>query len=278
MDALIKSLHEKIQGRAPELLALYTVMANEARFGRALIDNDLRELPKGAKILEVGGGIMLLSAQLAAEGFDIVAVEPTGDGFGEFEKLRELILELASVKPRMVACGIEDFVSEERFDYAFSVNVMEHVGDPEQAIRCVSAVLKPAAAYRFLCPNYLFPYEPHFNIPLIFNKRITERFFRNRIYGHAMQDAAGVWKSLNWITVPRVRAWAGHDAELKLSFHTGTLAWMFERVVKDPEFAKRRSRWMVKAIGLLVSLRLHQIARIIPAILHPIMDVRLEKR
>lgn len=278
MDALINTVWEHLKGYAPDLLPLFETMSQEAKFGRGLLQSDIRHLPKGAKLLEVGGGIMLLSCQLASEGYDVVAVEPTGDGFSAFEKLRAIIMELAAVKPRMVTCGIEAFVSDEKFTYAFSINVMEHVNDAELAISRVSAVLAPRAVYRFFCPNYLFPYEPHFNIPLIVNKRITEGFFRDSIHQNKMPDAAGVWKSLNWIDVLKVKRWVKKDPTLSLEFNTGTLVWMLERVVRDSEFAARRSRWMVQAIRFMVKLQLHQIAVILPALVQPIMDVRLEKR
>src|SRR5687767_14604906 len=115
-------------------------MADEARFARWWLKEDLSRLPKGASILEVGGGIFLMSCQLAREGFAVTAIEPTGVGFGAFEELGEVVLALAAqdgVVPRIVRCKAEAFRSDGLFEFAFSVNVMEHIEAPNVAIERV---------------------------------------------------------------------------------------------------------------------------------------------
>ena len=257
-------------------------MAGEARFARAWLDEDLRQLPKAAPILEVGGGVFLLACQLAREGFSVTTIEPTGDGFGSFEELGAVVLALAArdgAGPTIARCRAEEFESAIRYVLAFSVNVMEHVDAPDQAIARVSAALSAGGSYRFLCPNYLFPYEPHFNIPTAGGKALTERLMRGRIAGNIrMDDPAGVWKSLNWITVPQVRRIARSEGSLETRFRTSTLAWMLERALSDDQFAKRRARWMVAAIGMMRRLGLLRLASFIPAMFQPVMDVRLTKR
>ncbi len=261
---------------------LFDIMAGEARFARAWLDEDLRRLPKAAPILEVGGGVFLLTCQLAREGFSVTAIEPTGIGFGSFEELGAIVLALAALEgavPTIARCGAEDFESDTRYALAFSVNVMEHVEAPDQGIARVSAVLSAGGSYRFLCPNYLFPYEPHFDIPTVGSKAMTERFMRGRIEGCArVDDPVGLWKSLNWISVPQVKRIARSDESLEARFRTSTLTWMLERALSDVQFARRRARWMVAAIGMLKGLGLLRLASFIPATLQPIMDVRLTKR
>lgn len=281
MEPFIARIRAHLESQAPQLLPLFDIMAGEAKFGREWLATDLARLPSGAAILEVGGGIFLLSCQLAREGFAVAAIEPVGEGFGEFQQLAAIILELARAEgnvPTIAPCMAEDFTSDIRFDLAFSVNVMEHIDRPDIAIQRVTGVLKPGASYRFICPNYLFPYEPHFGIPIFISKRLTEKFCRKKIYSHAMPDAAGVWKSLNWITVPKVRRFAALDDGVVLSFQRATLVWMLERVVNDKGFAARRARWMVMLIRGAVALNLHRLAGLIPPVMQPIMDVRLTRR
>lgn len=257
-------------------------MAEEARFARAWVDVDLRSLPAHAPILEVGGGIFLLSCQLAREGFSVTAVEPTGVGFGEFEELGNIVLDLAGregAKPAVARCAIEQFASDARFDLAFSVNVMEHVAAPDGAIARVTEALASGGSYRFLCPNSVFPYEPHFNIPTLFSKQITWRLMRRRILGRTgVVDPAGLWESLNWISVPQVRRIVRADRSLHAHFQTRTLAWMLGRALSESRFAARRSPWMLRAIRTLHSLGLLRLAAIVPAGLQPIMDVRLTRQ
>ena len=281
MDDFLAQVRRRVETEKPHLRSLFDIMAGEARFARAWLDEDLRQLPKTAPILEVGGGVFLLTCQLAREGFSVTAIEPIGAGFGSFEELGILVLELAAregAEPTIARCKAEDFQSDIRYALAFSVNVMEHIEVPGQAVARVSAALSAGGSYRFLCPNYLFPYEPHFNIPTIGGKALTARLMRKRIEGNSsVDDPAGLWKSLNWITVPDVRRMARSDGSLVVHFRTSTLTWMLERALTDGEFAKRRAGWMVSAIGILRKLGLLRLAAFIPAAFQPIMDVRLTK-
>ena len=206
MDDFLAQVRRQVEAERPHLRSLFDIMAGEARFARAWLDEDLRRLPKAAPVLEVGGGVFLLTCQLAREGFSVTAIEPTGAGFGSFEELGVIVLELAAregAEPTIARCKAEDFRSDMQYALAFSVNVMEHIEAPDQAFARVSAVLSVGGSYRFLCPNYLFPYEPHFNIPTIGGKALTARLMRRRIEGSPnVDDPAGLWKSLNWITVP----------------------------------------------------------------------------
>ncbi len=156
---------------------------------------------------------------------------------------------------------------------------MEHIDAPDMAIARVSAVLAAGGSYRFLCPNYLVPYEPHFNIPTFGSKALTEKLMRARIYGNkVMDDPQGLWQSLNWIDVLKVRAFAAADDSLVLTFNKRTLAWMLARALSDEGFAKRRARWMVAGIRLLSAMGVLKLVAWVPALLQPIMDVRLTKR
>jgi SAM-dependent methyltransferase len=279
MDGFLVRICSHLDAHAPELRPLFDTMAAEARFARDWLGDDLARLPANAALLEVGGGVFLLSCQLAAEGFAITAIEPTGYGFSEFKKLGDIVLKLATTKPSISPCKAEDFVSDDRFDFAFSLNVMEHIDVPDEAVSRISNVLKPGASYRFLCANYVFPYEPHFNIPTLFTKKLTRLLMRKRIEGSTrMDDPEGVWRSLNWITVPKVAHFAAKDATLTPYFHRATLVWMLERALTDKEFADRRSKWMVAGIRKAVAWRLHRLAGAIPAALQPVMDVRLTKK
>lgn len=142
MDGFLARIRSHVDAHAPELRSLFDTMAAEARFARDWLSEDLARLPVGAALLEVGGGT---SAQLSTGGggFDITAIEPTGEGFGKFRQLGDIVLELAAARPTIAPCKAEDFISEKRFDFAFSLNVMEHIDLPDEAVRRVSEVLKP---------------------------------------------------------------------------------------------------------------------------------------
>ena len=78
MDGFLARVRSHVDAHAPEIRPLFDTMAAEARFAHDWLSDDLARLPAGAALLEVGGGVFLLSCQLAAEGFDITAIEPTG--------------------------------------------------------------------------------------------------------------------------------------------------------------------------------------------------------
>lgn len=276
-DQFFARMRSAVQQTALELLSLFEIMAGEAAFARDWLNDDLKALPHDAALLEVGGGTFILSCLLAEEGFSVTSIEPVGDGFGEFAPLAKLILAHAKAQPTIAPCRAEDFASEPVFDFAFSVNVMEHVEDIDAVIARMAAALKPQASYHFFCPNYLFPYEPHFNIPLIATKDITQFLFHQRIFAHPMHDPIGTWNSLNWITVPKVVKAARH-ANLAVAFDRGLFVRMLQRATQDKGFAARRSAWMIGMIRLFMALGLHRLIAFIPNILQPTMDVTLTKR
>lgn len=262
--------------QAPELLPTLDVYLGEAQFGRQYISTDLMQLFPSATVLEVGAGSLLLSCQLVREGFQVTALEPTGDGFSHFERMRELVLMRAKVLgclPRILNQSAEALSECGCFDYAFSVNVMEHVDDVALTIANVGESLKSGAVYRFTCPNYWFPYEPHFNIPTLFSKSITEKLLGHKIFHNkTLSDPRGMWLSLNWINVMQISRAVKHIPNLDVAFNRHLLVSTFERVISDRRFAQRRSKWVRLGISALVSLRLHRLLGFIPAIFQPIID------
>ncbi len=274
--AVFDPLIDLVRARSPELLRTLETVIGETMFGIDFISHDIERLPKQARILEVGAGALLLSCLLQRDGFDVTALEPTGRGFSHLQRLRAIVIEWAEAgafAPRLLEAPAERLSENACFDYAFSVNVMEHVQNLEAALTNVMGSLKPAAHYHFTCPNYLFPYEPHFNIPTLFSKALTERVFRKRIYcKKEVADPQSTWKSLNWITVMRISSIVARWNGYSIHFGRNLLAVTLQRVVNDTVFASRRSDWLVDFLKLLVLLRLHLLSVFVPATLQPIID------
>ena len=276
INQLIKDIRNQIQLNHTELMDIFEVYAAEAVFGREVIDADLKLLPASASLLEVGAGSLMLSCQLLREGFQITALEPFGDGFSHFKSLQKVVLSVATkagLQLSIINSPAEQLDVPATFDYAFSINVMEHVANEKQVITNVLKALKIGAKYRFICPNYTFPYEPHFNIPTLFSKNLTERFFKHKILTcSALKDPWGTWQSLNWITVLKIKGIVKHLSHSRVTFRRDLVLKMFERVVSDVEFSKRRSGWLNAIIGGIVSLRLHKLTAYIPATAQPVID------
>jgi 2-polyprenyl-3-methyl-5-hydroxy-6-metoxy-1,4-benzoquinol methylase len=268
-------------GNAPALVPLFDTYAAEALFARRFIASDLEQLPPGAKILEVGAGSLLLACQLIREGFDVTGLEPIASGFSHFEQMQQMVLTRANAldcPPQILQQSAEEYFGENIFDYVFSINVMEHVKDVSSVITNIARSLNVGAYCRFTCPNYLFPYEPHFNIPTFFSKKITEKLMGKKIFNNKyIPDPIGTWGSLNWIDVGSVHKILKKLPWLKVTFNRSLLVTTLERIGVDQEFSNRRSPFARKLLIILVTLRLHLLFRYIPAVLQPIMDCKIQK-
>lgn len=281
IDDWILDVKEFVNIRSPSLNSILNVYVEEARFGREFINENLQELSYGSSILEVGAGSLLLSSQLVKEGYRVTALEPIGEGFSHFSQLQQLVLEFAAIqniKPNLVNLHAESLEEDSKFDFAFSVNVMEHVKSVKLTIKNIVHALKANSCYRFTCPNYSFPYEPHFNIPIILNKKLTKAFFKNSIESQKMTDPEGVWLSLNWITVREVRLVVNKLDCAALKFDSGMFCNSLVRVSTDPEFSSRRSAFIIILAKLIILIQLHKLLRYIPAEIQPIIDCTVTKR
>lgn len=127
----------------------------------AIYCNELikKYLVKDKEILEVGGGIHLLTSFLH-QNYNINSIEP--GGFTDFtDELRNKII--LKNKLNVHTTTLEKFDSNKKFDFIFSMNVLEHTNHIEQHIKSCINLLKDEKSILFIqCPNYTFPFEPHF--------------------------------------------------------------------------------------------------------------------
>lgn len=135
---------------------------------------------KKIKILEIGGGLHLLSSYLESQNYNIVSIEP-----GEFthysEQIRINIINKLQPK-NYKTCSLDEYSTEEKFDFIFSINVLEHTKNIDQHINSQISLLNKNGVLLNRCPNYNFPFEPHyykFFIPglpkLTFSKVLKKR-------------------------------------------------------------------------------------------------------
>ena len=147
-------------------------------------------LHKNKKILEVGGGVHLLTSFLNQE-YDVTSVEP--GGFTDYtNELRNKILSKVNLKVNTTK--LESFNTDEKFDLIFSMNVLEHTEDIETHLRSCMNLLKDENSLLLIqCPNYTFPFECHFYkwfIPFMPNftfkhlrkKQLIKEFSEDRYY------------------------------------------------------------------------------------------------
>lgn len=276
LTSLLQELRPVVEEKLPHLRSAFDIYAAEAVFARKWLAPHLVGLPSGARILEVGAGLMLLTCQLAREGYDVVALEPVGAGFSNFHALQAVVREYARSKGiefTVLPIAVEQLDEASSYDLAFSINVMEHVADVGSALRTVTRALKPDAVYAFICANYTFPYEPHFGIPIIGSKRLTGLLFGRVIRNSSrVMDPVGTWESLNWISASLVNRTCRQLSGVQCRFDRSTLARTLERATRDVEFARRQPRWLVALSRVMVRTRLHRLTAALPSAVLPLID------
>ena len=145
-----------------------------AEFGFSHLKEPISSFSANSDILEVGCGSGILLSMLAEEfpQHKFMGVEPFGEGFSSLEELN------ATVRRLGVNLSIESYEEHQsKYDFIYCVNVFEHVRDWQHFLDWASNNLKKNGKLVF--PNYAFPYESHFRIPVTFNKQITLRFSKN---------------------------------------------------------------------------------------------------
>ncbi len=262
------------EGLNHELLEDFKTYYEESRFGLELILEDLTQLFEKVKILEIGSGIGLLSQYLASQGFEVTSIEPTGIGFGMMSSLQEHVNKyfgLTNTSYFFYRSTIEDFNPETKYGFIFSINVFEHVKDPLLGLRKVNSLLEKGGYARIVTPNYAIPYEPHFNIPNFFSKKITYSIFRSRIQAFKCFDPIGLWESLNWITIGKVRKMLVSES-ISGTFSLRATNMYFGRLEEGNQFLGRKGP-LFKSIATKMKF----IVRFLPKRLYPILDLKMSK-
>lgn len=258
-------LLEEVAPDRADLADLLQTYLNEVPVALSLLEPIL-ERSTPLRLLEVGSGVGAVTACLRSVGYSVVALEPGGPGFEDLLLLEELV---RTVSDRLIGgdhdfaptlrIGVDDLnpVIHGPFDVAFSVNVLEHVPDPLAALGRINAVLEPKGIQRHVCPNYAFPYEPHFFVPLLpFWPSQTARLLPSSV------TETGLWSSINFVTARQVRRWA-RGAEVRVAFDRGVLAEAFERFLADAVFAERHSG-LSRIVHMVRRARLIPILRTVP--------------
>jgi hypothetical protein len=232
-------------------------------------------LKRSMHLPDVGGGIGLLSLLLASTGKNVVCVEPESAGFGTHKIMCRVLLsawkrELPDVT--YLDGRLEDFPALEReFNSAVAIMVVEHVPDHPNLSGEVVNHLRPGVKAHFICPNYAFPYEPHFNIPTVFSKKFTEFFTGPQLGGtyRGIEDSRNFWDDLSWPTSRAVRK-VLEDSALSHRFGRDASVAYVERLGSQ-EFLARKGL-IFRVLGLFSKL-LKFVAKVLPVSLLPIIDV-----
>jgi 2-polyprenyl-3-methyl-5-hydroxy-6-metoxy-1,4-benzoquinol methylase len=272
------SAKDLISKQKPELLELFLTYQNEAIEARKFLHSNLVKLDMQAEILEVGGGILALSIQLASEGFQMTTVEPVGEGFTGISHIMDIFLQISrneKLRIELIRQPIEESELKDNFDFIFSINVLEHLRNPYSVIVQLVRNLKKDGTCRIFSPNYDFPYEPHFQ------KWMYQR--RNRAFYLPLSNAKSdiieisewhaVHRSLNFITLRKLEEFLLEN-KIMYSVNQEASQNLVLRAAYDQEL-KNRHKVLASTMKVLIQLRLIAILGLLPKSSWPIIDIEV---
>jgi len=260
-------------------LSAWETYLGEAIWGWELIRNDIDSLVAGSRVLEVGAGPQVLTSQVALQDLVVTAIEPANQGFSVMKELGIKVTEAAKqegIKYKFIETTGEKYVEPDEFDFAFSINVMEHVEDLNLVLDNVITSLKVGGKYHFVCPNYAFPFEPHFNSVTLLNKRLTDKFIKPRLLTASSNlEAHGLWDSLNWITVRKILRWGKSRNNVKIVFSNRSFNMYVIRSMSDQTFRMRHPKLSKFTEPFQKLINVFSI--VVPKRFLPIIDVTITK-
>ncbi len=115
-----------------------------------------------ADVLDLGAGLGGMSEELVIRGARVTALEP-GAAWGNLTRRR---VERHGGSFRLVeAFGESIPLPASSVDLVVSLQVLEHVRDPDQVLKEAFRVLRPGGSFFLACENYLAFYEGHYKVP-----------------------------------------------------------------------------------------------------------------
>jgi SAM-dependent methyltransferase len=269
--------HVNSEKQSIEFEDAFSTYMSEAEWGWHLIRDFIADLHKPASILELGSGPKILSAFIANLGHEVTALEPASPGFSVMKDLGDAVDEFAmknSIVFRSIQDTGENFSQANTFDFAFSINVMEHVSSVETTLDNVVDSLRPDGTYVFICPNYSFPFEPHFSLPTLISKTLTDKFIRKVAIRRSSnpENALDLWNSLNWISSRQVKAWAKLREDVNVVISKRSLTLYLDRTSGESEFDNRHP--IISKLSKLLAM----VAILVPTALIPVLEVRIQKK
>jgi len=118
------------------------VMKEAVRYNRYLLDLVVEYAGNAKSVIDVGAGGGTFAAPVSQAGFDVTALEPDDALRG---KLAQLGLRAVSSAAELPAGS---------FEYAYTLNVLEHITDDVAALRDVRRILKPGASLLIYVPAF----------------------------------------------------------------------------------------------------------------------------
>ena len=148
----LQSIYQYSGQALTEAISLEEVLAREARFPNCKVDAErmthqanLFNFSGNGMALDIGSGFGFYTQALRKMGYRTVSINP-----GEYEN--EVFRNLNGDEP--LAMMFEDYQASGQFGVVMMSQVLEHLLEPDQAIRKVSDLLSPGGVLACAVPNY----------------------------------------------------------------------------------------------------------------------------
>jgi len=223
---------------------------------------------KNKKILEFGSGLGISSMALSLNGFNITSFEPGGIGFKKNALLNQYLKKYFNLHFNSLD-NLADIRSE-TYDFIFSNNVLEHIDNIKETILHLDLSLKKNGIMCHNLPNYIVPYEPHFDILFfpIFPKKMSFLVAKEI-------TKTDLWRSINFINVFDIKSYS-RKANSKVIFEKRVMYKAIKRIDEDQEFADRHSN-LRKLILLFRKTGFLYLMKLLPASLNTPMVFEWKK-
>ena len=193
---------------------------------------------KKINVLEIGCGLGILLSCIKEKypNLNVEGIEPYKGGFGRLKIQKKILpstIEINNLK-------FEKFIPKKKYDIIYSVNVFEHLSNWKLYLKKTNEWLNPEGLNIILCPNYSFPYESHFKIPIIINKKLTYSIFKKKIKKYEKENKSlGLWDSLNFIKMRKIKSYCLNN-RLKFTYCNTVFDDVIKRIEQDQDFKKRQ--------------------------------------
>ena len=278
-----KKLEFHKQGLSAYEIDRLDLYVNEAKFIYSLIEKELDVEPMN--FYEIGSGIGLLSRMVAEKGHTVIATEPATSGFGVVKVLQKVIEESFKTEQKVPVYYSETaedlfttLLSEhKKFNYIFCANVVEHVINLPKFFDSITPLISQNGSFRFVCPNYAIPYEPHFGFITLFSKKLTFKFQKRKILELEKERKENLVEFYNELSFPNIQKINKilKNKNYKITYSRSATSEYIKRATNDGIFIERK-----KNISLLVAKTgkiLPIVIKILPKSILPIIDCRIQK-
>lgn len=211
----------------------------DVMFGFSELYVILKNNSKINSVLEIGSGAGILLNELKTffPNVKFQGVDPNESGYYRYKQVYD---SLNKKDFNIENVQIEEFSSDSKFDLIFSINVFEHVRDWTKYIERTENLLNKNGLSIIFAPNYDFPYEPHFVLPIIINKKITKFFFKNKIKKSEIKtNEIGLWDGLHLTGKKEVEKFL-IKKNYNYHFDYSVKNRMIERIINDKELKRRQ--------------------------------------